>query len=42
MFKRDYERQDSAFALYDRVYERVRGLLRSWVARQMDFHLEAG
>ena len=42
MFKRGRERQDSAFVLYGGMYERVRGLLRSWVARQMDFRLEAG
>lgn len=42
LFKRDRERQDSAFVLYGGVYERVRGLLRSWVARQMDFRLETG
>ena len=42
MFKRNRDRPDSAFALYDGAYERVRGLLRSWVARQMDVRLEAG
>ena len=42
IFKRDRERQDSGFVLYGGVYERVRGLLRSWVARQMDFRLETG
>jgi hypothetical protein len=42
MFKRERQREDSGFLLYGGVYERVRGLLRSWVARQLDFRLEAG
>jgi hypothetical protein len=42
MFRRERERQDSGFLLYDGVYERIRSLLRSWVARQMEFRLEAG
>jgi hypothetical protein len=41
LFRREKGGQDSAFALYDGAYERVRGLLRSWVARQIDFKLDA-
>ena len=41
LFRSKRERQDSAFALYDGAYERVRGMLRSWVAKQIDFRLEA-
>ncbi len=41
MFRREKGEQDSAFALYDGVYERVRGLFRSWIARQIDFKLNA-
>jgi Fatty acid desaturase len=32
-------RQDRAFHLYDGVYERVRGLLRSWLVAQMEVDL---
>ena len=35
-------RQDSAFAPYTAGYERLRGLLRSWVASQIDFRLSVG
>ncbi len=42
MFKRERQREDSGFLLYGGVYERVRSLLRSWVARQLDVRLEAG
>jgi len=38
-FKAERGRQDSAYAPYAAVYERVRGLLRSWVAEQIDFKL---
>src|SRR6185295_19658213 len=37
VFKAERGRQDSAYAPYAAVYERVRGLLRSWVAEQIDF-----
>lgn len=39
VFQPSRERQDSAFALYDGAYERVRALMRGWVARQIDFRL---
>jgi hypothetical protein len=35
IFKTERERQDSAFRLYDGVYERIRGLVRSWLAREL-------
>ncbi|MEX2245083.1 MAG: acyl-ACP desaturase [Dehalococcoidia bacterium] len=38
-FRRERERQDSAFRLYDGAYERIRSLLRGWVAKQIDFRL---
>jgi len=34
--------QDSAFLPYGGVYERVRSLVRSWIARQIDFRLDPG
>ena len=39
VFKAERGRQDSAYAPYTAAYERVRGLLRSWVAKQIDFKL---
>lgn len=42
LFTRPSERQDSAFALYDGVYERIRGLMRTWLAKQIDFRLGPG
>ncbi len=39
LFRHERETQDSAFALYDGAYERVRSLLRTWIANQIDFHL---
>jgi Fatty acid desaturase len=41
VFKAQRGRQDSAYAPYSAGYERVRGLLRSWVAKQIDFKLNA-
>ena len=40
MFRAENGRQDSAFALYNGAYERVRAILRSWVAKQIDFRLD--
>lgn len=34
--------QDSAMAPYSGVYERIRGLLRSWIAGKIDFDFRAG
>lgn len=42
LFKPEEGRQDSAFALYQGPYERIRALLRSWVAQQIDFRLDVG
>lgn len=42
LFRCERGQQDSAFALYDGPYERIRSLLRSWIARQIDFKLNAG
>jgi hypothetical protein len=39
VFKAERGQQDSAYAPYTAAYERVRGLLRSWVAKQIDFKL---
>ncbi len=39
MFRAHPDRQDRAYALYSRPYERVRALLRSWVARQIDLRI---
>ena len=41
MFRRQSRGQDSAFAVYAAPYERIRGLMRTWVAKQIDFRLEA-
>jgi hypothetical protein len=35
IFRTKGERQDSAFRLYDGVYEKIRSLVRSWLAREM-------
>jgi hypothetical protein len=35
VFKAQTERQDSGFRLYEGVYERIRSLLRTWLAREM-------
>jgi hypothetical protein len=40
MFRPERGAQDSAFALYGGVYERVRGLARTWIADQIDFNLD--
>jgi hypothetical protein len=42
MFRVEQGRKDSAFALYDGIYERIRGMLRTWVADRIDFKLEVG
>jgi hypothetical protein len=42
VFKAERGAQDSAYAPYAAVYERIRGLLRSWVAQQIDFKLNVG
>jgi hypothetical protein len=41
IYRAERDRQDSAFRLYGGAYERVRSLLRDWVASQIDFRLEA-
>lgn len=41
LFKRPAGAQDSGFAAYDGVYERIRGLLRGWLASQMELRLGA-
>ncbi len=35
IFKTRAERQDSGFQLYDGVYEKIRSLVRSWLAKEM-------
>jgi hypothetical protein len=35
VFKTKPERQDSGFRMYEGVYERVRSLVRTWLAREM-------
>jgi hypothetical protein len=35
VFKVKGERQDSGFRPYEGVHEKVRGLMRSWLAREM-------
>jgi hypothetical protein len=40
MFRREQGAQDSAFALYGGVYERVRSIARTWIAEQIDFNLD--
>lgn len=42
MFASRNGRQDSAFSLYGGPYERIRGLLRSWLARQIEIRLDVG
>jgi hypothetical protein len=41
LFQAENERQDSGFRLYEGVYERVRSLLRSWLAQQLSLRVEA-
>ena len=40
LFCAEHGRQDSAYTPYAAAYERIRGLLRSWVAKQIDFQLD--
>jgi hypothetical protein len=40
MFRNESGRKDNGFALYDGIYERVRGMFRSWIASRMDFRLD--
>jgi hypothetical protein len=40
LFRTPPGRQDPAMALYTGPYERVRGLVRSWVAKQLDLGLQ--
>lgn len=42
MFKPQRGRQDSGFALYEQPYERLRGLVRTWVSNQMNFKVTVG
>lgn len=42
LFRAEQGRQDSAFAPYAGVYERVRSVARSWIADQIDFRLDVG
>jgi hypothetical protein len=42
LFQPPAGRQDSAMAPYTGVYERIRGLLRTWLAGKMDFDFRAG
>ena len=37
MFRRQEGKQDSGYLSYDGVYEKIRGLLRSWLAQQVDY-----
>jgi hypothetical protein len=41
IFRTKRERQDSAFRLYDGPYEKVRGLVRSWLASEMTKRIES-
>jgi hypothetical protein len=41
VFKSDGARQDSAFRLYEGVYEKVRALVRSWLAGEMTARMHA-
>jgi Fatty acid desaturase len=42
LFQQPAGRQDSAMKPYSGVYERIRGLLRSWLASKIDFDFRAG
>jgi hypothetical protein len=42
LFRAEHGRQDTAFAPYAGVYERIRTVARSWIADQIDFRLGVG
>ena len=39
MFRAQHGRQDSGFRFYEGPYERVRGIVRTWIAGQIDFRM---